>query len=132
MVWSPCSPRDSQESSPTLQFKSINSLALSFIVQLSHPYIWKTIALTRLMIDLWSVLKVYLKECISTQKISTSQLCCLLKLPRCSSLLIQSIAFICGTKKILIAIKQIFVTVYPGVDTRGSSFRNLWTSRSSR
>ena len=30
-VWSPCSPRDSQESSPTPQFKSINSLALSFL-----------------------------------------------------------------------------------------------------
>ena len=29
-VGSPCSPRDSQESSPTPQFKSINSLALSF------------------------------------------------------------------------------------------------------
>ena len=28
--WSPCSPRDSQESSPTPQFKSISSLALSF------------------------------------------------------------------------------------------------------
>ena len=51
MVESPCCPRDSQESSPTPQFKSINSLALSFldIVQLSHPYITtgKTIALTR-------------------------------------------------------------------------------------
>ena len=31
LVWSPCSPRDSQESSPAAQFKSINSLALSFI-----------------------------------------------------------------------------------------------------
>ena len=30
MVGSPCSPRDSQASSPTPQFKSINSLALSF------------------------------------------------------------------------------------------------------
>ena len=30
VVGSPCNPRDSQESSPTLQFKSINSLALSF------------------------------------------------------------------------------------------------------
>ena len=30
-VGSPCSPRDSQESSPTPQFKSINSLALSFL-----------------------------------------------------------------------------------------------------
>ena len=33
MDWfgSPCSPRDSQESSPAPQFKSINSLALSFL-----------------------------------------------------------------------------------------------------
>ena len=30
LVGSPCNPRDSQESSPTPQFKSINSLALSF------------------------------------------------------------------------------------------------------
>ena len=29
LVWSPCSPRDSQESSPRSQFESINSLALS-------------------------------------------------------------------------------------------------------
>jgi len=29
--WSPCSPRGSQESSPTPQFKSINSLVLSFL-----------------------------------------------------------------------------------------------------
>ena len=29
--WSPCSPRDSQESSPTPQFKSINSSVLSFL-----------------------------------------------------------------------------------------------------
>ena len=29
--WSPCSPRDSQESSLTPQFKSINSLVFSFI-----------------------------------------------------------------------------------------------------
>ena len=31
LVWSPCSLRDSQESSPTLQFKSINSSALGFL-----------------------------------------------------------------------------------------------------
>ena len=31
LVGSPCSPRDSQESSPTPQFKSINCLALSFL-----------------------------------------------------------------------------------------------------
>ena len=30
LVWSPCSPRDSQESSPTPQFKSISSLALPY------------------------------------------------------------------------------------------------------
>ena len=29
--WSPCSPSDSQESSPTPQFKSINSSVLSFL-----------------------------------------------------------------------------------------------------
>ena len=46
LVGSPCSPRDSQESSPTPQFKSINSSALSF---LHSPYITtgKIIALTR-------------------------------------------------------------------------------------
>ena len=67
---SPCSPRDSQESSPTPQFKNISSSVLSFIygpiltsihdywknqsiaffmVQLSHPYMTtgKTRALTR-------------------------------------------------------------------------------------
>ena len=31
LVWSPRSPRDSQEPSPTPQFKSINSSALSFL-----------------------------------------------------------------------------------------------------
>ena len=31
MIGSPCSPRDSQESFPTPQFKSINSSALSFL-----------------------------------------------------------------------------------------------------
>ena len=37
IVGSPCSPRDSHESSPTPQFKSRNSSAF-FIIQLSHPY----------------------------------------------------------------------------------------------
>ena len=46
LVWSPCSPRDSQESSPTPQFKNINSLVLS---QLLHPFMTtgKTTALIR-------------------------------------------------------------------------------------
>ena len=44
MDWTPCSPRDSQESSPTPQFKSINSSALSFLYNPTltsiHDY-WK-------------------------------------------------------------------------------------------
>ena len=44
LVGSPCSPRDSQESSPTPQFKSINSLVLSFLhsptLTSTHTY-WK-------------------------------------------------------------------------------------------
>ena len=44
LVWSPCSPRDSQESSPTPQFKSINSSALSLLYSPTlisvHDY-WK-------------------------------------------------------------------------------------------
>ena len=32
LVWSPCSPRDSQESSPALQLKSINSSALTLLL----------------------------------------------------------------------------------------------------
>ena len=50
MVESPCSPRDSQESSPTPQFKaSILWRTAFFIVQLSHHYMTtgKNIALTR-------------------------------------------------------------------------------------
>ena len=35
LVGSPCSPRDSQESSPTAQFKSINSSVLSFLYSLT-------------------------------------------------------------------------------------------------
>ena len=50
LVGPPRSPRDSQESSPKPQFKSINSSAF-FTVQLSHPYMTtgKTIALTFLI-----------------------------------------------------------------------------------
>ena len=44
LVGSPCCPRDSQESSPTPQFKSINSSALSFLysptLRSIHDY-WK-------------------------------------------------------------------------------------------
>ena len=44
LVWSPCSPRGSQESSPTPQFKNINSSVLSFLCSPTlisiHDY-WK-------------------------------------------------------------------------------------------
>ena len=44
LIESPCNPRDSQESSPIPQFKSINSLALSFLysptLTFIHDY-WK-------------------------------------------------------------------------------------------
>ena len=50
MVWSLCSSRDCQESSPTPQFKSISSSVLSFFYVSTlisiHDY-WKTIVLTR-------------------------------------------------------------------------------------
>ena len=50
LIWSTCSSRDSQESSPTPQFKSISStMPCFFIIQLSHPYIMtgKIMAFTR-------------------------------------------------------------------------------------
>ena len=50
LVGSPCSPRDSQESSPTLQFKRINSSALSFLYGPTLTSIqdyWKNHSLTR-------------------------------------------------------------------------------------
>ena len=44
LVWPPCCPRDSQESSPTPQFKSINSLVLNLLngstLTSTHDY-WK-------------------------------------------------------------------------------------------
>ena len=49
LVWSLCSPKDSQESSPAPQFKSINSLLLNLLYGLSLTFIMtalKTIALT--------------------------------------------------------------------------------------
>ena len=49
LVVSPCSPRDSQASSPTPQFKSIHSSMLTLLYGPTHTSIhdyWKTIALT--------------------------------------------------------------------------------------
>ena len=63
MVGSPCSPRDSQESSPTPQFKSIILWCSAFFtVQLSHPYMTtgKTIALNRAISSVQSLSRVRL------------------------------------------------------------------------
>ena len=38
LVWSPCSPRDSQESSATSKFETINSLALSLLHGPTHRH----------------------------------------------------------------------------------------------
>ena len=54
LVWSLCNPRDSQESSPELQFKTINSSVLSFLygsALISVSDSWKTIALTILTLS---------------------------------------------------------------------------------
>ena len=43
LVWSPCSPKDSQQSSPAPQYKSINSLSfnhLPFLWSNSHIHTW--------------------------------------------------------------------------------------------
>ena len=49
LVWSPCCPKDSQESSPEPEFQSINSLVFSFLYDPTltsiHVY-WKTIVWT--------------------------------------------------------------------------------------
>ena len=54
LVWSLCNPRDSQESSPELQFKTINSSVLSLLygsALISVSNSWKTIALTILTLS---------------------------------------------------------------------------------
>ena len=52
LVGSPCSPRDSQESSPTPHFKSINSLALSFLYSPnSHIHTWPLVMTRRTFVD---------------------------------------------------------------------------------
>ena len=55
--WAPCSPRDSQESSPTPRFKSINSLVLSFLYSPTlisiHDY-WENHSLHKTDLYWWS------------------------------------------------------------------------------
>ena len=79
LVWSPCCPRDFQESSPPLQFEGINSLVFSFMVQLSQPYTTsrKTIALT-----IWTFVRRIMSLLFNTLSWFVIAL-----LPRCNHLL---------------------------------------------
>ena len=67
LVWSLCSPRDSQESSPTPHFKSINSLMFSLLygptLTSIHDY-WKTITMTSLA-SVGKVRTLFLICCLS-------------------------------------------------------------------
>ena len=68
MVRSPCSPRHSQESSPTPQFKSINSFVLSFLHSPTLTSIhdsWKNHSLD-------SFFLVFLHFCVSSQFLPSS------------------------------------------------------------
>ena len=64
LVESSCSPRDSQESSPTPQFKSISSLALSFLYSPTltsiHDY-WKNVLM---FITVISVINCWMCRCL--------------------------------------------------------------------
>ena len=58
---SPCSPRDSQESSPTPQFKSINSLTLSFLYSPNgRQKDWRN---DQSLHDLWNIIR-WISICI--------------------------------------------------------------------
>ena len=61
MVGSPCSPRDSQESSPTSHFKSINSSVLSFLYGPTLTYIydnWKNHSFDYMLFNMLSMLVI--------------------------------------------------------------------------
>ena len=57
LVWSPCSPRDSQKSSPAPQFKtSVLWCSTFFMVQLSHSYF--------VLVNFWTLIKFsYVEFC---------------------------------------------------------------------
>ena len=67
LVWSPCSPRDSQESSPTPQFKKINYSVFSIIV-------WLTVCK-------WSISAGFYHFSFTFGKAAVFHICFLLQLP---------------------------------------------------
>ena len=77
LIGSPCIPRDSQESSPTQQFKSINSLALSFLYNPTLTSIhdhWKGISYKTIkLVDLYIFFEaVYFAVCEARMLIQNS------------------------------------------------------------
>ena len=67
LIGSPCSSRDSQKSSPTPQFKSINSLALSFLYSSTLISIH----------DYWKKPKLWLDEHLLAKSCLCFLICCL-------------------------------------------------------
>ena len=70
LVGSPCSPRNSQESSPTPQFKSINTSALTFLYSLTLTSIhddWKKHSFD-LMDPCWEIYAVYVGHNFSSKE----------------------------------------------------------------
>ena len=71
LVGSPCSPRDSQESSPTPQFKNINSSVLSFLHSPTLTSIrdhWKNLGVYERMLSCFS--HVQICECMDCIRIT--------------------------------------------------------------
>ena len=72
LVGSPCSPRDSQESSPTPQFKGINYLALSFLhsptLTSIHDH-WKNHSLDQTELCWQSNVSAFYAECITNAQL---------------------------------------------------------------
>ena len=70
LVGSPCCPRDSQESSPTAQFKSINSLALILFYGPTLTSIHDFNIYFYLFIWLYQILVAALRSSVATRELS--------------------------------------------------------------
>ena len=73
LVGSPCSPRDSQESSPAVQFKSINSSVLSLLYDTTHTSLhdyWKNRNFHYRDLCLQSDVSAFLIRCLGLSQLS--------------------------------------------------------------
>ena len=99
LLGSPCSPRDSQESSPTPQFKSINSLVLNFLRSSTLTSIhdhWKNHSLDQM--DLVGKVLSLLFNMLSAAAAKSLQSCPTLCTPRDSSPPGSSVHGICQAR----------------------------------